>query len=107
MVLPHPNGFSTRLRFCWLTSYPQWRIVRPSMAESRLVVFCANQAFHVRIAFNILHSPNAIATRRSATQVAHLLTRPAMPSESGHLTSRGETDPGGRRAESALYCIAQ
>src|SRR5512132_102865 len=41
MVLPHPNGSSTRLRFCWLTSYPQWRIVRPSMAESRLVVFCA------------------------------------------------------------------
>jgi hypothetical protein len=26
MVLPHPNGSSTRLRFCWLTSYPQWRI---------------------------------------------------------------------------------
>src|SRR6516164_6718487 len=41
MVLPHPNGSSTRLRFCWLTSYPQWRIVRPSMAERRLVVFCA------------------------------------------------------------------
>jgi hypothetical protein len=37
MVLPHPNGFSTRLRFCWLTSYPQSRIVRPSMAERRLV----------------------------------------------------------------------
>src|SRR6516225_10085321 len=41
MVLPHPNGSSTRLRFCWLTSYPQWRIVRPSMAERRLVVFWA------------------------------------------------------------------
>src|SRR5215467_11646895 len=22
MVLPHPNGSSTRLRFCWLTSLP-------------------------------------------------------------------------------------
>ena len=32
--LAPPNGSSTRLRFCWLTSYPQWRIVRPSMAES-------------------------------------------------------------------------
>jgi hypothetical protein len=23
VTLPHPNGSSTRLRFCWLTSYPQ------------------------------------------------------------------------------------
>ena len=39
IVLPQPNGSSTRLRFCWLISYPEWRVVRPSMAERRAVVF--------------------------------------------------------------------
>src|SRR3954453_16797715 len=53
MVLPHPNGSSTRLRFCWLTSYPQWRIVRPSMAESRLVVFCATCGVTLHVGYKV------------------------------------------------------
>ena len=40
MDLPQPKGSSTRLRFCWLISYPEWRVVR-LFAESRLVVFWA------------------------------------------------------------------
>jgi putative transposase len=35
----HGTGSSTRLCFCWLISYPKWRVVRLSTAESRLVVF--------------------------------------------------------------------
>jgi hypothetical protein len=39
--LPQPNDSSMRFLFCWLTAYPAWRVVRPSMAERLLVSFCA------------------------------------------------------------------
>jgi phosphoglycerol transferase len=40
-VLSQPKISSTRLRRRWLTAWPAWRVVRPSIALVRWVVFCA------------------------------------------------------------------
>jgi hypothetical protein len=40
-VLSQPKISSTSLRFCWLTRYPGWRVVRPSIALERFDVFWA------------------------------------------------------------------
>ena len=40
-VLIQPLMRSMALRACWLLAYPGWRVVGPSMAERRRVVFWA------------------------------------------------------------------
>src|SRR5262249_27623485 len=71
MVLPHPNGSSTRLRFCWLTSYPQWRIVRPSMAERRLVVFWATCGVTLKSRMSDTKSAGTHGDALGARRIAH------------------------------------
>src|SRR5262249_6466381 len=70
-----PNGSSTRLRFCWLTSYPQWRIVRPSMVERRLVVFCATCGVTLKSRMSDTKSavskPLSAPTALGARRIAH------------------------------------
>src|SRR5262249_36019350 len=57
-------------RFCWLTSYPQWRIVRPSMAERRLVVFCATRG--VTLESRMSDTKSAVSKPLSAPTVMRL-----------------------------------
>src|SRR5205823_880327 len=37
---PTKDFFPTRLRMRWLVAYPTWRVVRPSIALHRPLVFC-------------------------------------------------------------------
>jgi hypothetical protein len=41
IVFIQPKASSTRLRIRWLTAYPACRVVRPSIADERPLVFCA------------------------------------------------------------------
>jgi hypothetical protein len=40
-VFSQPKISSTRFRLRWLIAYPGCRVVRPSIALERLLVFCA------------------------------------------------------------------
>jgi hypothetical protein len=41
IVFIQPKASSIRLRMRWLTAYPACRVVRPSIADVRPLVFCA------------------------------------------------------------------